>query len=201
LLRSAGYTFTVVVPPYIEPEHMGPGVPPIQQAEALSYFKARSVISQIGAGLILAADTLVALRGAVYGKPMDLQDARRILTALSGTTHEVITGITLLDPATRRRLIRHDVTRVTMRPLRPEALESYLNSGASEGKAGAYGIQDRDDPFVLRTEGSFSNVVGLPLELLARMLKEWQADSGIPDSGVGGQGSTSAVQSRPGAPE
>ncbi len=195
LLRDAGYAFTVVTPPLHEPDQIGPGVPPAQQAEALSFFKARSVTHQVCEGLILAADTIVASAGQVFGKPADLHEARKILQALSGTTHQVVTGVTLLDAASRRRLIQHDITRVTMRTLAPEALERYLDSGAWEGKAGAYGIQDRADPFVARIQGSFSNVVGLPLELLERMLAEWaEATESVPGSRHGGPSTGVRVQ-------
>ena len=165
--------FEVRVPPYEEPAAPCPAVSPAQQAEALSYFKARSVAATLEQGLVLGADTVVAYRGRVFGKPADAADARRILQTLAGTTHEVITGIALVDAATGRRRIGHDVTRVTMKAMTPAELQAYLASGRWQGKAGAYGIQDHDDAFIERIAGSFSNVVGLPMELLARMLDEF----------------------------
>ena len=182
LLREAGYTFTVMEPAIQEPERMGPDVPPTHQAEALSYFKARTMAGQIDSGLILAADTVVACEGQVWGKPADLDDARKILTALVGRRQEVITGVTLLDAETRRRMIAHDTTVVVMRDLPIETIEAYLATRAWEGKAGAYGIQDRGDAFIERVEGSFTNVVGLPMELLARMLIEWGFTHSVPVS-------------------
>ena len=173
LLTQAGYTIEVVRPPFDEPDEMGPAVPAEAQAEALSYFKARSVANTITDGLIIAADTVVGLDRAVYGKPRDADDARRILRALAGTTHQVISGLTLLEAKTRRRMIGHDTTVVTMRSLSPKSVESYLASGAWQGKAGAYGIQASGDAFIERIDGSFTNVVGLPMELLARMLTDW----------------------------
>jgi len=92
---------------------------------------------------------------------------------LAGTTHQVVTGVTLLDAQTARRLISHDVTTVTMRDVGSIALERYLAGGAWEGKAGAYGIQDHGDAFIERIDGSFTNVVGLPMELLTSMLEQW----------------------------
>ena len=175
LLREAGYAFVVAQPPVGEPEHMGPDVPPAHHAEALSYFKARSVAAEFDSGLIIAADTIVACGGRVFGKPTDLADARRILGALLGKRQEVVTGVTLLDAATARRRIAHESTIVVMGDPPAEALESYLAGGAWRGKAGAYGIQDQGDAFVKRLEGSFTNVVGLPMELLAAMLAEWPA--------------------------
>ena len=173
LMKQAGYTFDIVPSPLDEPDTMGVDVPPVAQAEALSYFKARSVLCQVGDGLIVAADTLVAGGGRIFGKPAGIIEAKETLEALSATTHEVITGVTLLDAVSRRRLISHDRTVVKMRPIPPAALKQYLNSGAWLGKAGAYGIQDSGDAFIERIEGSFTNVVGMPMELLAKMLKEW----------------------------
>jgi len=176
LLREAGYTFKTVTPPIPEPHTPRARLIPAEEAEALSYFKARAAAGVIHQGLIVAADTVVACGGEVFGKPVDLADARRILSRLIGTTQQVITGVTLLDAADERRAISHDVTHVTMRQVPTEELEAYLATGAWRGKAGAYGIQDRDDPFVDAIRGSFTNVVGLPIELLARMLADWPPD-------------------------
>ena len=173
LMRQAGYTFEIVTPPLTEPDEMGHDVPPESQAEAWSYFKARSVAKAMETGWIIGADTIVALDGAVFGKPADVDDARRILGTLAGTRHRVITGVTLLDAGTGERLISHDVTTVTMRPLSGEALDQYLASEAWTGKAGAYGIQDKGDAFIERIDGSFTNVVGLPMDLLSTLLQKW----------------------------
>ncbi len=173
LMKAYGYHVEIIKPPLVEPDHTGTGVPAASQAEALSYFKARSVGASIDSGIIIAADTLAAAGRTVFGKPADRAGARTILNALMGTTHEVITGVTLLDAATGRRLIQHDTTAITMRSISDADLEVYLDTGAWEGKAGAYGIQDHGDAFVSRIDGSFTNVVGLPMELLSRMLTEW----------------------------
>lgn len=172
LMREYGFKVKVVKPPLREPGALREGLTPAQRAEALSYFKARSVAALVDHGLILAGDTLVSLAGRVFGKPLDREDARAILSALSGTTHHVITGVTLLDASTGTRLVQYDMTAVTMRALSGGELEAYLDTGAWQGKAGAYAIQDRGDPFVERIDGSFTNVVGLPMELVTRMLAE-----------------------------
>lgn len=173
LLHGAGYRFQVIAPPLPEPEPSTAELAPEQEAEALSYFKARAVAGGLAEGLVLGADTIVAYESRIFGKPRDRADAERILSTLMGTTHRVITGVTLLDAATERRSIEHEVTEVTMRRLTQAELDDYLASQAWEGKAGAYGIQDENDPFVESIRGSFSNVVGLPLELLAKMLASW----------------------------
>lgn len=175
LMREYGYNVEVMRPPLTEPKQLGHGLSPGQQAEALSYFKANSVADLVDRGIILAGDTVVALGRRIFGKPLDRDDARRMLESLAGTTHHVITGVTLLDAHSLERLIRHDSTAVTMRPLTDRQLQRHLDTRAWEGKAGAYGILERGDPFVERIEGSFTNVVGLPMELLAQMLAQWDA--------------------------
>ena len=170
LLREHGYEFEIIRSPLPEPVQFLPGLSPLERAEASSEFKARSVAKLVAVGWVLAADTIASLGGRIFGKPADRDDARRILQALWGTTHQVITGVTLLDASNGATLIRHDSTDVTMRRLSEREIEDYLDSGAWEGKAGAYGIQDQGDAFVERIDGSFTNVVGLPMELLAKML-------------------------------
>jgi septum formation protein len=175
LLRQSGYQFRVVPPALHEPETKSLRVSAAQHAEALSYFKARAVAEGLNCGVILAADTVVAYGDNIFGKPADAADARRILSTLCGTTHSVITGVTVLDAATGRRDICHDITLVTMRPMPEPVLDAYIESGGWQSKAGAYGIQDHGDAFIERIDGSFTNVVGLPLEMVTEML----ADFGI----------------------
>jgi septum formation protein len=183
LLRQHGHTFDIV-PPDDEPAHLFDHLPPTEHAEALSLHKAQNVAARLDAGLILAADTIAALAGRIIGKPIDRDHARKIITALAGTTHQVITGVTLLDAAAGRAHTAagrahtaagrahtaHDITAVTMRPLSSNDIERYLDTDDWQGKAGAYGIQDHGDRFVTGIKGSFTNVVGLPMELLATML-------------------------------
>lgn len=178
LMREAGYTARIHPPPFGEPAIRGSRLSPAAWAEALSYYKARSVLDHVGEAVVLGGDTVVALGGDIFGKPRDRDDARRILRALRGTTHEVITGITLVAPAPHPRLIRHDRTRVSMRLISDREVEDYLDGGTWEGKAGAYGIQDEGDAFVTAIEGSFSNVVGFPMELVTRVLREFGVTPG-----------------------
>lgn len=173
LLAEAGIAFEVALPPHEEPAPTEWPFSPAEYAQAISYYKARGVADHYPNRLILAADTVVALDGRMYGKPADIEDARRILLTLTGTTQDVITGVTLLDPTEGRRRIEHDVTRVTMRRMTDDELDAYLASGEWEGKAGAYAIQESADAFVTGVEGSFTNVVGLPMELVLRMLAEF----------------------------
>jgi septum formation protein len=197
LLHRAGYRFEIRHPSIAEPLPPRPTINPKAYAEALAYFKARSVVvgasprlssADVVVSTILSADTITVIDDAIIGKPKDRAHAREILTRLSGTTHRVITGVAVLDARGGRRLVQHDVTRVVFRCLTPEQIEAYLDSGEWQGKAGAYGIQDRADAFVERIEGSFSNVVGLPLERLGRAFEQWcgmTAVSGLEGGGAG----------------
>lgn len=169
LLAQTGVPFEVVAPTLPELRELAE-LPPTQQAEALAYFKARTVHDANPTRWVLGADTLVVLDRQVLGKPRDRDHAREILLALTGTRHQVITGVALLGPD--RRLIASDTTFVTMRKMSPQELNEYLDSNQWVGKAGAYGIQEVGDRFVTKIEGSFSNVMGLPTELVTRMLHQ-----------------------------
>ena len=180
-MHEYGYDVTIIASPGEEPNAAELGKTPAETAEAISLSKAEGVATLVDDGVILAGDTVVVLDGRFFGKPADRADAHRILSTIAGTTHEVITGVTLLDVATKRRTVRHDVTAVTMRPLQNSELEAYLDTGAWRGKAGAYGIQDEADAFIERYAGSFTNVVGFPMELITDMLTEWGI---VPNRGV-----------------
>ncbi len=176
LMHQHGYTFEVLAPPDEEPGSPAESTSPQEHAEAVSLFKARSVANianGIANGWILAGDTVVALGDRIFGKPADRDDARRILQTLQGTTQQVITGVTLLDTATQNQLVRSESTSVVMKPMSAAEIESYLDTNAWVGKAGAYGIQDEGDGFIERIEGSFTNVVGFPMDLVANLLSEW----------------------------
>ena len=152
---------------------MAAGQTPAEWAAELALLKARTVSKRIDRWIVLGADTIVVAGGQVYGKPADEYDARRILSTLMHTPHEVITGVALVDAATGRRELLHDTTRIVMSPMTAEQFDAYIASGLWRGKAGAYGIQDHEDAFVREIDGSFSNVVGLPMELVGEMLRDW----------------------------
>ncbi|MFH1416819.1 MAG: Maf family protein, partial [Planctomycetota bacterium] len=146
LLREAGYVYEITKPPFHEPKWVHPHVAPTLHAESAAYFKACSVAETLPPDtFVLAADTIASIEGEVIGKPADRQDAHRILSRLAGTTHSVITGIVLLHLTSGRRLLQHSLSTVHMRGLSDEALNTYLDTGAWAGKAGAYGVQDQDD--------------------------------------------------------
>lgn len=173
-MREAGYRFSIVHPPFAEPEEKRPQVDPSGYAESLAYFKARSIADTNAADTILAADTIAVMGDEIFGKPDDREHARRILTTLSGSSHTVITGVVLMHPESDERLMGHDVSVIHMRELSDAEIEAYLDTGGWEGKAGAYGIQDHGDAFVARYDGSFTNIVGLPMELVKEMFSKWK---------------------------
>lgn len=175
LLTQAGYTFQVCDPEDVEARTCRPTGSAARLARVLALAKARSVAQRHdfhSETLVLGADTTVALNNHIIGKARNRAHARQILTMLSGTTHQVITALALLELPLGRSLVEHDVTSVTMAQLSAEQIQQYLQTNLWQGKAGAYAIQE-DDAFILKIDGSFSNVVGLPLELLERMLRNF----------------------------
>lgn len=174
LLSGAGLAFDVIEPPLAEPATGLEGLAPTAQAEASAYFKARAVGPREDA-YVLGADTIVAAGHAVMGKPADAREARAMLTNLSGTRHAVVTGVALLGPGGRRR-IASATTVVVMRTITADEVDEYVASGEWEGKAGGYAIQETADRFVDRLEGSFSNVVGLPVELVLQLIEDMREE-------------------------
>ena len=174
LLAEAGFAFDVMAPAIEEPAKLAGELSPAMRAEALAYFKARCVLAGQPGAYVLGADTIGAVGPEVLGKPGDRAEAERMLRCLSGTRHVVITGVALLGPNGYRR-IAAESTFVTMRAMSDEEIAGYLDSGEWRGKAGAYAIQETADRFVDRIEGSFSNVVGLPMERVERMIAEIEA--------------------------
>lgn len=170
LLRELGVPFTVV--PSGLPEDLPPG-PAEGSVQALALAKARAVARRIGTGVVLAADTVVVLSGTVFGKPSDPEDARRMLRALSGRLHEVITGVALVEAPARREISTAVVTRVRMARYGEEEIEAYLATGEPLDKAGAYAIQGAGGRLVAHVDGCYTNVVGLPLSTTRRLLAEW----------------------------
>jgi septum formation protein len=147
--------------------HLNPSALAMENAR----LKAQAVAASArGAGhWVLGADTVVALDGKLYGKPESPEEAREFLRALSGRTHEVITGCALIDPERREQLF-HATTRVTFRALSDEIIARYLAAVHVLDKAGAYALQEHGDWIIERVDGSRSNVIGLPCELLAEKL-------------------------------
>jgi len=151
------------------PEEHRPGEPPARLVERLAEQKARAVPSS-AADVVLGADTVVCLDDLVLGKPTDDDDARRMLRLLSGREHYVYTGICILA---RGRTIRDvAITGVSFERMRENEIEEYTRSGEPRDKAGAYAIQGLGSKFVRSIQGCYQNVVGLPVSLVYRYLRD-----------------------------
>jgi len=168
ILEQLGLPFDVVAPRY--DEHDRPDEDALELVRDHARGKARSVAAEAGDRPVLGVDTAVVLGETVFGKPADAGDAGRMLEALAGQTHAVVSGLCLITPGWE--LVEHASTRVTFRPLTPRDLAAYLALGEWEGRAGGYAIQARGAALAERIEGDYLNVVGLPAALLVRILAE-----------------------------
>ncbi|MBP5426910.1 MAG: septum formation inhibitor Maf [Clostridiales bacterium] len=171
LLRNIGLKFEVVKSNFDE-NTVDFERTPQELAESLAYGKAKNVKSLVDQGIIIGADTLVTLDNKVYGKPRDSKEAFDMLKSLSDKTHEVITGVVLIDTVTNEVLVEHEITKVTFNRLTNEEITAYIKSNDYQGKAGAYGIQNRGAVLIKKVDGCYFNVVGLPIGRVCRMLKD-----------------------------
>ncbi len=175
LLAEMGYTFDVV-PPNVD-ESVRPGADPVDEAIRLAAAKAEDVAARAGPAVIIAADTIVALEARILGKPRGRAHAADMLRTLSGSRHVVITGVCVIDTRSAERITESVGTTVTMKQMSEEEIRQYVDSGEADGKAGAYAIQETADRYVLKVEGSFTNVVGLPTERLREILAALRVQS------------------------
>jgi len=169
--------FRVVVPEV--DERISRGVAPALVAEELARRKASTVSPDAPEALVIGADTITVLGDEIIGKPSSPSHAREILQRLSGTEHSVITGVSLIYAGHGLEKAGHEETVITMRELTGAEIDEYVDSGEAMGKAGAYAIQEKGDRFVAGYSGSFSNIVGLPLELVRRLAGEIEEEAGI----------------------
>ena len=167
LLRAAGIDFEVQ--PADVDEAITTGESPNEYVSRLAEAKARLVYERDVRRIVLAADTAVVVDADVLGKPLDETDASRMLRMLSGRTHEVLTAVSVFHPG---QIVdtRVDTTAVEFAPLSDADIDWYVSSGEPMDKAGAYAVQGLASRFVTRIEGSYSNVVGLPVALVYQML-------------------------------
>jgi septum formation protein len=171
LLRAAGFEFDVQ--PAHADESIHPGESPARYVQRVAEAKALAVLPSAAGRIVIAADTTVVIDERILGKPQDQADAQRMLRMLAGRRHAVMTGVTLA--ADGRIVTRLETTMVELAPLSEEEIQWYVASGEPADKAGAYAVQGLASRFVTRIEGSYSNVVGLPVALVASMLKDLSA--------------------------
>lgn len=167
LLTQMGYQFEIIVP-NVDENVSGHARDVVA---VLSRRKAEAVAQGEKSGIIIASDTLVSLNGQALGKPRDEEDARRMLRLLSGKTHEVFTGVTIIDAANGRSETQAVRTGVIFRELSDGEIASYVATGEPMDKAGTYAIQGGAHGFVEGFEGSYENVIGFPVDEIRQMLK------------------------------
>jgi len=169
LLRQVGCDFTVMVSDIVEDNNQDISAEELAMLQAKT--KAMDVSSKTGIDdIVIGADTIVVLDGQVYGKPIDINDARQILTKLSGRQHQVITGIAVVRAG--KIYTDYVVTSVRIGNISGQQIENYLATGEPMDKAGAYAIQGIGALLVEKINGSYTNVVGLPLNKLSEVLRK-----------------------------
>lgn len=178
-MELAGFAFDVV-PANVDERRLNREAP-CDYVLRLAFAKAASVANELSdprPRLVIGADTIVVVDGEILQKPADPDDARRMLHRLSGRSHDVLTGVALVYGAERRDAVEQ--TRVTLVVLDEETVEWYVATGEPSDKAGAYGVQGLAARFVSRIDGSYTNVVGLPVELVDRLLRDIFSQGGQP---------------------
>ena len=172
LLKQLNLQFQIV--PGAIAETFDEQLSPLELCQLNAHRKARVIAKKHRDALVLGADTLVFLDGEIMGKPADMAEARRMLGRLQGRTHQVVTGVSLIHLRALRERTFAVSTDVTFHPLSAEQINGYLSRMNPLDKAGAYAIQEHGDTIVAEISGSFSNVVGLPLEMLKEEIRGWK---------------------------
>jgi septum formation protein len=170
LLRRAGYCFEIVPSAVDEAAFDTEGVTSEEHARILALAKAKDVAAKFPNAIVMGSDTVVDLDGEIIGKPDDAAHAETITRKLFSKPHKVITGLALVCLEKNIDIVEADTTVVFPRQLTEEQIAEHIRKGDWQGKAGAYGIQETGDAFVDHIEGSFTNVMGLPMELMQRLL-------------------------------
>jgi septum formation protein len=174
LLEKIGISFTVDPSDY--PEDLNSDLSPEELAKSISRGKAQAVAKKYKDAIIIAADTFGILNGKILGKPHTPSEAEAMLQLISGKSHQVITGLTVIDSARQKSVTRTIETQVYIKKLSPEQISLYVKTGEPLDKAGAYAIQGLGSIIVEKIAGDYYNVVGLPLCALAESLKEFGLD-------------------------
>ena len=171
LLAEAGFVFETLPPDEDAEDERRTNELPTEYVRRLAFQKAKNVADKVEQGIILGGDTVVLCGEEILEKPTDRKDARKMLRLLRGQTHSVLSGLCLIKKGITNEMVTYqetDSTRLFMQPISDDLLETYLDTGAWQGKSGAFGYQDGND-WITILEGSESNVVGLPLELFRTM--------------------------------
>jgi septum formation protein len=170
LMSEAGYEFSVVTPDIDESSFKTNDVEPVEYAKRLALAKAKSVAQEHPDSIVIGADTIVDFQGRIIGKAADAKEAELITRKLFSAPHKVITGIAIVRLSNGTELVRSDSTTVYPRKMTAEQIAEHIKGGSWRDKAGAYAIKETSDEFVEKIEGSLTNVMGLPMELLGSLL-------------------------------
>jgi septum formation protein len=171
LLEDGGYTFDIVVSGVDESLFSTDGVSSEEHVKVLALAKARDVAQRYPSEFVMGADTVVDFDGLIIGKPDDAEHAEEITRMLFSAPHKVTTGVAFVCVERDVEIVQAVTTIVYPKKLSEEQIAGHIEQGDWEGKAGAYGIQETGDEFVERIEGSFTNVIGLPMEFVAELLE------------------------------
>lgn len=144
---------------------------PSKIVEELSYRKAKVIFERHSDSIVIGADTIVSIDGQILGKPQNKNDALRMLKLLSGNTHDVYTGVSVLSPESENTFFER--TKVTMLECDESFLMDYIETGEPMDKAGSYGIQEKGAVLIDKIDGNYHNVVGLPIARLYEVLRQW----------------------------
>ena len=172
LLTKAGFEFGVIVSDINESCYPAGNNEPTEYAKRLALAKANSVAADYHDALVIGADTIADFDGKIVGKPKDSKHAEQITRLLFSRPHKVITGLAIVRLKDNLQLVESDTTVVYPRKMSEQQITTHIKSGSWRDKAGAYAIQETGDEFVEKIEGSLTNVMGLPVELLKEMLDE-----------------------------
>ena len=171
LLSEAGCRFRVSVPEIDESAFPAEGVNPCEYAKRLALAKAKNVAAKFPGCLVIGADTVVDFNGEIIGKPADSKEAEQIIRKLFSVPHKVITAVAIVRESDGTEIVESDTTIVYPKKLTDEQIAEHIKGESWRDKAGAYAIQENGDAFIERIEGSLTNVMGLPMELLQRLLE------------------------------
>ena len=172
ILEITGLVFEVIPSNY--EENMNNDIPPVELAKELSKGKAEKVAMKHDNAIVIGADTFIALGNEVLGKPQNESDAIAMLQRLSGNSHSVITGLTIIDSSSDKTISEAVETKVYFKKLSNAEIQAYVSSGEPMGKAGSYAIQGLGSIFIEKIEGDYFNVKGLPLSNLVEKLKKFK---------------------------
>jgi septum formation protein len=172
LLAQAGYKFIVEKSDIDESLFPAENIEPCKYAKQLALAKAKYVAAKYPEKIVLGADTIVDLNGEIIGKADDEHHAKEIVEKLFSKPHKVITGVAIVRLKDNTEIVTHDTTTVYPKKMSPEHIKEHIRAGTWKDKAGAYAIQETGDEFVERIEGSLTNVMGLPMELVEKLLSK-----------------------------